>query len=155
MIQRIQSVWLFFATATIFSLFLFPYIQVFNPDGSAKIIKVTGIYQGMMGQSVQTEAFLTLTIATVILALIPFILIFLFRNRKQQLTLCYLTVALIIGYSFWIIQTAKGVIDGATLQAENYGIGLMLPSIAILFVILAIRGIRKDDRMVKSADRLR
>lgn len=155
MIQRIQSVWLFFATACIFSLFLFPYLQVLNTDGSASLIKVTGVYQSIAGQQVQTEAFLTLTIATVMLALIPFAIIFIFRDRKKQITLSYIAIALIIGFSFWLIQTAKGVLGPVELQAENYGVGSLIPSISIIFLILAIRGMKKDDRLIKSADRLR
>ena len=155
MIQRIQSVWLFFATACIFSLFLFPYLQVLNPDGSASLVKVMGVYQNVAGQEVQTEAFLGLMIASVILALIPFITIFLYRDRKKQVKLCYLTIVLVIGFSFWLIQSAKGVLGPDELRAENYGIGILLPSITILFLILAIRGMKKDDRLIKSADRLR
>jgi len=155
MIQRIQSIWLFFATACIFSLFLFPYLQVLNPDGSASLIKVTGVYQSIAGQQVQTEPFLALTIATVVLALIPFVFIFMFKDRKKQVILSYLAIVLVIGFSFWLIQTAKGVLGSVQLGAENYGIGSMLPSIAIIFIILAIRGMKKDDRLIKSADRLR
>ncbi len=155
MIQRIQSVWLFFATASIFSLFLFPYLQVLNPDGSASLIKVMGVYQNIAGQQVQTQAFLGLTIASVILGLIIFITIFLYKDRKKQVMLCYLSIALVIAFSFWLIQTAKGVLGPVVLRAENYGIGTLLPSIAILFLILAIRGMKKDDRLIKSADRLR
>ena len=155
MIQRIQSIWLFFATACIFGLFLFPYIQVLNPDGSASLIKVTGVYQGIAGQQVQTEPFLALTIATVVLALVPFVIIFMFKDRKKQVMLSYLAIVLVIGFSFWLVQTAKGVIGSVELGAENYGIGSMLPSIAIIFIILAIRGMKKDGRLIKSADRLR
>ncbi|MEJ7779550.1 MAG: DUF4293 domain-containing protein [Daejeonella sp.] len=155
MLQRIQSIWLFFATACIFSLFLFPYLQVLQPDGSAKSLKVTGVYENIAGQVVQTEPFLALTIATVILGLIPFVIIFLYQHRKRQIMLSYLAIVLIIGFSFWLIQTAKAALGPVNLQAENYGIGSMVPSIAILFIILAIRGIKKDERMIKSADRLR
>lgn len=155
MLQRIQSVWLFIATACIFSLFLFPYLQVLNVDGSAMILKVTGVYQSIAGQTVQTQAFLTLTIATVVLALLPFTIIFLFRDRKKQIMYSFVVIALIIAYSFWLFQSAKGVLSNVTLQPGNYGIGSILPSVAILFMILAIRGMRKDDKLIKSADRLR
>ncbi|MES3019244.1 MAG: DUF4293 domain-containing protein [Bacteroidota bacterium] len=155
MIQRIQSIWLFFATACIFSLFLFPYLQVLNTDGSASLIKVTGVYQSIAGQQVQTEGFLALTIATVILALIPFGIIFMFKDRKKQIMLCYVAIVLVIGFSFWLIQTAKGVLGNVELTAENYGVGSLIPSISIIFLILAIRGMKKDDRLIKSADRLR
>lgn len=155
MLQRVQTVWLFFATAAIFSLFLFPYLQVLNADGTAKALKVTGVYQDLNGQVVQTEPFLALTIATVVLGLLPFVIIFFYRNRKRQINLCYLTILAILGFSFWLVQTAKSVLGEVTLQFGNYGIGVILPSLAILFIILALRGIRNDEKLVRSADRLR
>lgn len=155
MLQRVQTIWLFFATAAIFSLFLFPYLQVLNADGTAKALKVTGVYQDINGQVVQTEPFLALTIGTVILGLIPFVIIFFYKNRKKQISICYLAIAAILGYSFWLVQTAKNVLGSITLELGNYGIGVILPSLAILFIILALRGIRNDEKLVRSADRLR
>ena len=155
MLQRVQTIWLFFATAAIFSLFLFPYLQVVNSDGTAQALKVTGVYQDINGQVVQTQPFLALTIATVLLGLLPFVIIFFYRNRKKQITTCYLTILAILGYSFWLVQTAKDVLGNITLELGNYGIGVILPSLAILFIILALRGIRKDEKLVRSADRLR
>jgi peptidoglycan/LPS O-acetylase OafA/YrhL len=155
MLQRVQTVWLFFATAAIFSLFLFPYLQVLDANRSVKAIKVTGVYQDINGQIVQTEPFQALTIATVVLGLLPFVIIFFYRNRKKQINICYLAIVAILGYAFWLVQTAKQVLGDFTLQLENYGIGVILPSLAILFIILALRGIRKDEKLVRSADRLR
>ncbi|MBM3402115.1 MAG: DUF4293 family protein [Bacteroidetes bacterium] len=155
MLQRVQTIWLFFATAAIFSLFLFPYLQAINPDGTSKVVKVTGVYQSIDGAIVQTEPFLALTILTVLLGLIPFLTIFLFKNRKRQIILCYTCIAGILGFSFWMVQTAKAVLGNITLQTENYGLGVILPSLSVLFVILALRGIRNDEKLIKSADRLR
>jgi len=155
MLQRVQTIWLFFATSAIFSLFLFPYLQVINPDGTSKAVKVTGVYESIEGNIVQTEPFLALTIVTVILGLIPFIAIFLFKNRKNQMLLCVVCIAGILGFSFWMVQTAKQVLGNITLQTENYGLGVILPSLSVLFVILALRGIRNDEKLIKSAERLR
>lgn len=155
MLQRIQSIWLLLASICIFALFLFPYLQVLNADGSAKSIKVTGVHENVAGQVVQTEAFLGLTIATVVLAMIPLFTIFLYRNRSRQLSAGYATIVLTIGFSFWLVQTAKSVLGNITLRTENYGIGVLLPSLAVFFLILAIRGIKRDERLIRSADRLR
>lgn len=155
MLQRVQTLWLFFATLVIFALFLFPYVQILTPDGTAQAIKVTGVYQTVGGQVVQTQQFLGLTIATVLLGLIPFLIIFFYRNRKRQIAICYLAILAILGFSFWLVQTAKTVIGNVNLEIGNYGIGVILPSLAILFIILALRGIRNDEKLIKSADRLR
>ena len=155
MLQRVQTIWLFSATAAIFSLFLFPYLQIYNLNGSFRALKVTGIEESIGGQIVQTEPFLALTIATVILGLIPFITIFLFKNRSLQIKLCYLSITSILGFSFWLVQTAKQALGAITLQSENYGLGVILPSLSVFFMILALRGIKKDEKIIKSADRLR
>jgi hypothetical protein len=155
MLQRVQTIWLFLASAAIFCLFLFPYLQVYNPDGSFRAVKITGVQESVGGQIVQSESFLALTIVTVIIALIPLITIFLFKNRKLQIKLCYLSIAAILGFSFWLVQTAKQVLGPITLQSENYGLGVILPSLSVFFIVLALRGIRKDEKLIKSADRLR
>lgn len=155
MLQRVQTIWLFLSSTAIFCLFLFPYLQVYNPDGSFRAVKITGVQESVGGQIVQSESFLALTIVTVIVALIPLITIFLFKNRKLQLKLCYLSIAAILGFSFWLVQTAKQILGAITLQSENYGLGVILPSLSVFFIVLALRGIRKDEKLIKSADRLR
>ncbi len=155
MLQRIQSVWLFLATATLFALLLFPYLQIIDVTGAPKVFKATGIYESVNGQVVQTKPFTGLTIGAVVLGLLPFVIIFLYKDRKRQVSLCYITIILILGYIFWLLETTKDFVGSLNLKPENYGIGVLLPSLAILFLIFAIKGIRKDEKLVKSADRLR
>lgn len=155
MLQRIQTIWLFLASAAIFSLFLFPYLQIYNVDGSFKALKITGVQESLGGQIVQSESFLALTIATVVIGLIPIFAIFLFNNRTLQIKLSYLAIVSILGFSFWLVQTAKQALGEVTLQSENYGLGVILPSLGVFFIVLALRGIRKDEKLIKSADRLR
>ncbi|WP_256012925.1 DUF4293 domain-containing protein [Desertivirga xinjiangensis] len=155
MIQRIQTLWLFLATTALLALFLFPYIQFTDATGVAKAIKITGLYHYTGTDVVLDDSFTVLTIATVLVALLPLIIVFFYANRKKQLTFSYLTIVVILVYTFWLVQTAKSVIEDIQLEFQNYGIGVMLPSVAILFVVLAIRGIRRDEKLVKSADRLR
>ncbi len=157
MLQRIQTIWLFFATAAIFCLFLFPFIQFVDANGIATVVKATGVYQNVNGQIVVAKSteYIPLTIATVIIGLVPFVIIFFYKNRKKQITICYITILLILAYTFWLVQTAKQEVGNLQMNFQNYGIGVILPSLAILFIVLALKGIRKDQKLVKSADRLR
>ena len=82
-----------------------------------------------------------------------FINIFNFKNRATQKRIVMANIALIIGLSFWCSQFAKKIPGG--LETANYNVGMFLPVIAILFSILAIRGINNDDKLIRSADRLR
>ncbi len=156
MIQRIQSFWLFLATTIIFSLLLFPYLQLLNTDGTATAIKVTGVYQNINGQGVKTQEFLALTIITVLMGMLPFLVIFQYKNRRRQLFAIYIIIALIVGYALWMYKTAMDVIgDSVELTYRNYGIGVLLPVLAIVFLLLAVRGIRHDDKLIRSSERLR
>ncbi|HEY4197424.1 MAG TPA: DUF4293 domain-containing protein, partial [Mucilaginibacter sp.] len=102
-----------------------------------------------------TQTFIALIAATAIVAVIPLILIFLYKNRKQQILLCYVYIFIIFGYSFWMAQTVKSFTGDAELNTNNFGIGALLSSVSIVLVILAAKAIQRDEKLVKSADRLR
>lgn len=157
MIQRIQTVWLLLASLTILLLFLFPYLQYFDNFGTAMAIKITGIYQGVTDGVIQTESFILQTIATVLLALLPLVIIFFYKDRKKQLQLSYLSLFLIVLMGIWLYFSASEATTtvNKTLQLENIGIGALLVPIAGVFLLLAIKGIRKDEKLIKSVDRLR
>jgi uncharacterized membrane protein len=155
MLQRIQSVYLLLTSLVIFALFLFPLVHNVYVEGVASTIKVTGIYQDVNGQQSHTQSFIALIAATGIVAILPLILIFLYKNRKQQMALCYGYIFVIFGYSFWIAQTVKSATGGADLTTNNFGIGALLSSVSIVLVIFAAKAIQRDEKLVKSADRLR
>jgi len=152
MIQRIQSVWLFLASLTIFSLLLIPVVS--NQTGATETwIMVSGLYQKTNGASQKLQAFLPLLISTVAVGVMCFAAIFCFRNRTMQKRVIVAAIAMIGGLSFWIFNYARripGDIDNA-----SYGAGAFIPVLAILFCLLALRGIRKDEQLLRSADRLR
>jgi FtsH-binding integral membrane protein len=155
MLQRIQSIYLLFASIVLFALFLFPLAHNLFVDGKLINVSVTGVYEVVNGQDKQVQPFLALTIFTVIAALIPLAVIFLYKNRKQQITMCYVAILLLIGYGFWMAQTVKKVVGPITLEYKNMGIGLFLTSLSIILIIFAIKAIQRDEKLVKSADRLR
>jgi hypothetical protein len=155
MLQRIQSIWLLLAALSLYALFLFPLVHNVYVDGKPLTIMVNGVFQDADGQLTHTQFFTALTIMTAVIGIIPLIIIFLYKNRKQQVALCYSTMLVVIGLSFWVEKTVEGVTNGAQLALANFGIGALLSSISILFLVLAVKGINRDEKLVKSADRLR
>jgi hypothetical protein len=155
MIQRIQSVYLLLASLVIFALFLFPLVHNVYVGGVPSTIKVTGVFQDAGGAQTNTQSFIALIAATAVAGIIPLILIFLYKNRKQQMMLCYIYILVIFGYSFWVAQTVKSFTGGADLSTNNFGIGALLSSVSIVLVLAAAKGIQRDEKLVKSADRLR
>ncbi len=153
MLQRIQTVYLFIASLAVYALFLFPVASVFNNLGATKIM-VTGAYQTLGSEVVQTQNFFSLSLATAILGLLPLVLIFLYKNRNQQQVLIYGLVVIVLAHSYWLTQTVQNITQ-SVLKISDYGIGAGLPSIVILFLVLAAKAIGRDEKLVKSADRLR
>ncbi len=89
----------------------------------------------------------------ILAALLSFISIFMFKNRKNQfvinrfniiLTLCLL--------GFFVYRSLN--LSGEAMISEK-GIGMFLPVISIVFLVLANRAIKRDEDLVKSVDRLR
>ena len=148
---------MFLAAVTIFALFLFPYLQYADMGGMGKALKVTGVYRGVEGQPVQAEFFLLQTITTVLLAVFPLYIIFKFRHRKQQIRLIVLEIILVLLFAVWLYVAAGTALAEAnqTLSARNIGVGFFLLPIGIVFLGMAIGAIRKDEKLIKSADRLR
>ncbi|WP_419802641.1 DUF4293 domain-containing protein [Mucilaginibacter sp.] len=156
MIQRIQSIYLLAASLVLFSLFLLPVINNLILNGHPDSLMVNGVYEVINGVRTKTASFVWLSVATVVAAMLPLAGIFMYKNRKQQSAYLYIVMVLIIGYSFLLAETIKGFIgEDLTLRPENYGLGMILSSLSIVLVVFAIKAISRDEKLVKSADRLR
>jgi hypothetical protein len=152
MIQRVQSIWLLLTSLTLFLLLLLPIVTK-QWSGSEYSLLVTGLYQKTNSVSTRVNGFLPLFSFTIVIALIAFINIFNFKNRTSQKRIATVVIVLIAGLSFWVSQAALKI-PGGTAGA-SFGIGAFLPILAIIWCFLAIRGIKKDESLIRSADRLR
>lgn len=155
MIQRRQSIFLLFAALSIFALYLFPLVHNIPVDGKSLTISVTGVSEVQNGVLTHTQTFLALSIVTAIVGLIPLYAIFQYKNRQAQIAYCYSAMLVVIGFTFWVEKTVSSITNGASIAMANFGIGVLLSSISLIFLVGAIRGIRRDEKLVKSADRLR
>ncbi|MBS1935801.1 MAG: DUF4293 family protein, partial [Bacteroidetes bacterium] len=88
-------------------------------------------------------------ILTVIVFVGALIAIFLYKNRKLQLRICIAGIIISLLNIFLYYRETKTFTEG------NYDLTAILAiAIPVLF-ILAARGINKDEKLVKSLDRLR
>ncbi len=157
MIQRIQTIWLLVSSLVLLGLFIFPFVGYIDLVGLGKNIYVTGVYSSANNVTTKESSFLLMSIATVVLALIPIFIIFQFKNRKLQLTLILVQVILICLFAVWMFVSANNILGliNQSIGASNIGIGFFLLPVSILCLAFAIRGIRNDNKLIKSADRLR
>jgi hypothetical protein len=87
-------------------------------------------------------------------AVLAFITIFLFKNRKLQFVLNRLNILfhlILLGIFVYRMLNLSGGIE----KISEKGIGVVFPLISIVLLVLANRAIKKDEDLVKSVDRLR
>lgn len=92
-----------------------------------------------------------LVILGVIIIVAILVNIFNFKKRRQQLliTIVLVLLSLLNIVLFWFASRPPHYIDG------TFALSALLALAIPVFLILAARGISKDQRLVKSADRLR
>lgn len=147
MIQRIQSVWLLLASASALCMFFLNVLSIsFSENGGT-----TDQTFSLFGYSYM------LSVLGIVLVLLPLIAIFFFKNRKKQGYYAILGMVLNIGFVAWYLMSVANYTAShePAVTSSSYGLGAFMPVASILFLFLALRGIRKDQKLVKSLDRLR
>ena len=139
MIQRLQSLWLLLAAIFAFLTFKLPFYS------GSKTIK--GIVQPDVRLDAASQIFILVLTGLVIL--FSFIALFLYKNRRKQLTLTIIniifSIVLLVLYFLEIGKFETGIISLSCLFT------LAIP----IFLFLGARGIWKDEKLIKSLDRLR
>jgi hypothetical protein len=155
MIQRIQSLYLFIITVLSVFLFRGSIINFAEISGSAIKLSFSGLSREVgMQSSEMIENVLPLTILIILIPAFSIITTFLFRKRVIQLILAKILLALIS--VFIIALTIYSYFILNKYEAElTLGFKMIMPVMQLSFSYLAYRGIKKDDDLVKSYDRLR
>lgn len=129
MLQRIQTIWIFLALLG--SIFLF-----------------------ITSQDVEIVAGFPVTdVLSIILVILGALSIFSYNNRKRQAMLntasIFINVLLIGLLLYWLLKLSGGI------DFPEKGIEPIFPLLSIICLIMANIFIRRDERLVKSVDRLR
>ncbi len=154
MIQRIQSVYLLVATALIGFLFFFPFASfVVEQDMSMYHISIKGLIPDV---SAAKPIFSVIPIIILISASIVTLMasIMLFKRRMLQIKICILNIVLTLGLQgliYYFVNVSKQQLGAQT----SFSIIFVFPIIAAILSYLAIRGIAKDEKLIRSMDRLR
>lgn len=136
MIQRIQTLYMVISALIIGALYYwFPVIN--DQAGNVIIDRNEPLILGLIGGSV----------------LLAVVSILNFKKRQLQFVLNRLNIILnfvLLGVFVYRSLT----LSGETLVSEK-GIGVLLPIISIVFLVMANKAVKRDEDLVKSADRLR
>ncbi|WP_295127943.1 DUF4293 domain-containing protein [uncultured Chitinophaga sp.] len=148
MIQRIQSLYLLLAAgAGAATWFYNLWKATINAAGSPTVVYFNA-----------QSSYLVFIVYMVIVAL-ALLCIFLYKNRKLQFRLTVLNIflsagAIVLQY-FKVQETANKIETTTPIITSSYLPSAFLPVLMLIFLVLAARGIYKDEKLIKSLDRLR
>lgn len=170
MIQRKQTVYLFFAAVIMLVTFFVPLATFIGEQNSLKLYlyKVEGLVPGIE-TGLSPYFILPLLTSVGLIVILSFLTIFLYKNRRVQLILVRFMLLLVLVYFslyfFYYIDVLENLSGG--LASYDYGISIpgsliqipvvvfVLPLVTSILLFMASRGIINDERLIKSADRLR
>jgi len=139
MIQRIQTIWLFLAALFAALTYKFPFYtgNVLNKENVQVFEKL-----------VASSSFLVLIFTAALIGGTIYT-IFMYKNRKQQIWLTVAAAGLSIINIILYFSELKKFTSGSMSLTSVFALAIPV------FLLLAINGIWKDEKLVKSLDRLR
>lgn len=153
MIQRIQTFYLFIAELLVTAMFFIPLANLMGNDGTKYQFNLTEFLQESNTVSILQKNWMLVCLVVLSMLLI-LIAIFQYKNRKRQVQISLISILPLLFSSILIYYYAwfEAIVPGQKFST-NYS--ATFPIIATIFIILAINGIRKDENLVKSIDRIR
>jgi prepilin signal peptidase PulO-like enzyme (type II secretory pathway) len=159
MIQRIQTIFLILLIVIGYvNLWQDPVYAWFtaNDHSNSNVLMFWHSYSGVVtdANTMYTPDLLT-AFFTVVMMISGLATVFLFRNRRLQLKAAWFT----LGFSILLVGVLYLRFFLMSWAHENYtgqfGIHLVWPHFFIFFAALSVYNIRKDERLVRSMDRIR
>ncbi len=155
MIQRVQSVYLFLVFAFFFLFFVLPlaHFPAVVPEMSLRLVTYHDFFTAVDISGAWMAVVLIILFALAVL--ITVYTTFLYRKRLSQIRFGKYNMfihAAIILISFFFIDSIRGQVNDAGF---SYGAGIFFPVISLIFILMANRAIRKDENLVRSANRIR
>ncbi|RBL93920.1 DUF4293 domain-containing protein [Chitinophaga flava] len=146
MIQRIQSLYLLLAAGAGAASLSFDLWKAKLSNGTQTAVNASSNY--------------LLFVLYVIIILLALGCIILFKKRKLQFRLTIFNILFAfaaLGYQYYVVQQTanKLVASGVAISSASYQFASFLPILLIVLLFLAARGIYKDEKLIKSLDRLR
>lgn len=147
MIQRIQTVYLFISALLIASLLKLKFADLSVNDELYTFV-ARGIFSGenLIFNGIAIFVFICLV------ALLHFVVIFLFRKRILQIRILVFTIVLLIGLFGMFFYFTYAGFTGAKVA---FKVPVVFPVAAAILDFLAIRAIGKDEALVRSLNRIR
>jgi hypothetical protein len=163
MIQRKQSIYLFLIALTsalllIADPLIYEYVPAQPPAENASYkfeISYNKIDKIVPGEAAVSKPNSYMIYILSLLLVQSILSIFLFRNRKRQLMLCRLSYVLMFVLPLLVYLEINHIKTGVSGTEAGLLPGAFVPFLLPLFNLMAIRGIRADEELIRSMNRLR
>jgi LPXTG-motif cell wall-anchored protein len=164
MLQRLQTIYLALAFICIILLLNFPIFSITSTVNEIVTVSVFNAH-GFKSSVVETES-TPFYLLFIFMALFSLAGLFLYKKRNKQIQIVrlglivHILVAIgflafsLFGKTTLLNKLSETGIENMDLKF-GFGLGYYLLFISIAFLLLAVRGIRADEKLVKSLDRLR
>ena len=144
MLQRIQSVYIFIA---ILLVWLVAFLIPFWVNENSEVIYLKSLFRN------EEMVYMSIPFLFIGSGILSFVSLLSFKNRTRQIISNRLNIVinfLLLGIIVYHLLS----LPGETLVSEK-GIGVFIPLLVIVFLVLSNKAIIKDEKLVKSVDRLR
>lgn len=157
MLQRIQTLYLMAVTLLMVVTLIFPLIFI-AVDGQQVNLSAFAISDA---EGVLSHASAWLGGVLALATLLPFVTIFLYKNRPLQIRLCGVECVLLIGavalvgaFTYVVCNNIFTEFD-ITWSNIVFRFGVLMPIVSVVLTVLAMRAILRDELLVRSLDRIR
>lgn len=159
MLQRIQTVFLLLVVILMLCMLLFPLWTYQSEDMSTGYVLTSFYLQETTGAGEAANdhyPYIWVGVLAIAAAVVAAIEITRYKNRLLQMKLGALNSLLMAGSMGLGLYLASDIMDERQIQyGWNYGIAVFFPAAAMICNVLANRFIRKDEKLVRSVDRIR
>lgn len=154
MIQRVQSIYLFL-TAIISIILFFAPVFTFSNASASYDLSLKDAFGGS-GEVLKPATLLYMAILNTFILMDSLICIFMYKKRTLQIKMCMAILIMLILFIvlMFVIPGKVENVQSSDIQ-KAFQWASYLPAVSVILVILAMRGIKKDEALVRSADRIR
>ena len=158
MIQRIQTVYFLITAVLIGLMFFFP-LATFMGDGSE--FRLTACSFDDITDPANPVRYMHTIYLSILLgaaALLPLVIMFLYKRRLLQIRLCFAEIVLLLGalgFVAYYIYHYSATMEVFEMSSWKVGLPAVFPLVSIILMVLALRAVLRDENLIRSLNRIR
>jgi len=133
-------------------MFFIPVAELVYKTGEILLFNFTGFYITEEGVTTPINTQLSIMLFGIGICALNIIIIFLYKNRMLQIRFCIYNIMFLIGLTGVILFVMYNLDNILTI---SFRLPIVFPVVSAILHYLAFRGIRKDELLIQSLNRLR